>query len=257
MRHAVRWAYGLKVSSLTGMLALSCLAQDVHSDYRLSPTVSIHQLAHRVPKRAAKEFATAMKALEKADPLDAVVHLKEAISIDPEFVGAMNNLGATYVDMNMIDLAVDQFEKAIATDPHISWIYGNLAFTYIIKGDYQAGERAARQCLNVDPTSTRGKLVLGIALVMQNRFTAEAERSLRTAEPECREAMYWLGLGYFRKGQMDAARYQVASYLDSGDNNQIMIENAHRLIAALERNARSLQTTSQIRLGMSPLQHPR
>jgi tetratricopeptide (TPR) repeat protein len=55
-----------------------------------SGVVTLHQLSHRVPGKALKEFESALKVQAKEEHENAVGHLKKAIEIDPEFCAARN-----------------------------------------------------------------------------------------------------------------------------------------------------------------------
>jgi tetratricopeptide (TPR) repeat protein len=200
------------------------------SGSRNSATVTLHELAHRVPKRAEKEFSTAMKASSRDDQEHAILHLRNAVSIDPEFYSAVNNLGALYLIMDQLDLASEQFEKAIAVDPRMPWAYANLALTYLRRGDYRQGERAARQSVAMDSSCIRGMLLLGMALVVQNKFTAEAERILQRAAFDFPQAKFWLGIVSAAKGDIHAAESQLTAYIGSGDKNTARIDAAADLM---------------------------
>jgi tetratricopeptide (TPR) repeat protein len=89
----------------------------VGSRVPIYPTVTVHELAHRVPARATKEYRRALKAQERGNDYEAVSHYKRAISLDPEFLMAINDLGTTYLRLSKINLAIEQFSTAITVDP--------------------------------------------------------------------------------------------------------------------------------------------
>src|SRR3982751_1325601 len=142
----------------------------------LYPTVTLLELAHHVPRRAANEYGRALKAKHKGQNEDAIAHFRSAISLDPEFSAAINDLGTTYLKLNKINLAVEQFSKAITVDPHSPLPCSNLAIAYLRENQYRDAERTARRAVDLDPADTHGLLVLGVSLVLGGRFNGEAER---------------------------------------------------------------------------------
>jgi len=55
--------------------------------------VSLAQLQHRVPPRAARELAREIRAFAAGDVPGSIAHLRKALEIDPDYMEAHNNLG--------------------------------------------------------------------------------------------------------------------------------------------------------------------
>ncbi len=68
------------------------------------------------PPAAGKEFDRATKAIAEQDWKKAMVHLKKALAIDPEYVDAYNNLGAAYQKLGDPVQAQQSWEKAVSLD---------------------------------------------------------------------------------------------------------------------------------------------
>jgi tetratricopeptide (TPR) repeat protein len=71
--------------------------------------VTLHRLAHRVPRCAQQEFKRARVAQLKGDHQAAIVLFQKAIAIDPDFCEALNDLGKSYLEIDQLDLAIEQF----------------------------------------------------------------------------------------------------------------------------------------------------
>src|SRR5262249_23227265 len=56
-------------------------------------TVTLDQLAHRVPMSAAREYGAAQKAIQEGDVERAMEHCRKAIDRDPSNAAAHNDLG--------------------------------------------------------------------------------------------------------------------------------------------------------------------
>jgi len=83
-------------------------------------TVTLQELQHIVPSKAWKEMEKAEAARLRNRTDDAIRHYGQAISLDPEFVAARNNLAVVYLIIRRPDAAVAQLEAAIKADPNRS-----------------------------------------------------------------------------------------------------------------------------------------
>jgi Flp pilus assembly protein TadD len=183
----------------------------------ISGVVTVHQLEHKIPGKARKEFQKAVRENDQGHRGSAMDHLKKAINIDPEFAMARSDLGAYYLFEGKPDLAVEQLNKAIAIDPHSPMPYSNLAVAYMMQNKVQSAERAARQLAEVDHAgSTRSSLLLGMSLVMQNKFTDEAQQNLVRAERDFPQASLLLARVLAARGQIQPAKDRIQHYLASG-----------------------------------------
>ncbi len=194
--------------------------------------VTLHELSHQVPGKAAREYERASNGVKKGDFEAAIKYFKKAIAIDPEYCAAINALGTTYLRADRIDPAIEQFNKAIAVDPHAAVAYFNLAIAYLRQDQYSDAERTARRALDLDRAGTHGRLVLGVSLVMQKKFTAEAEQSLRKAAADFPRGNLWLAMVLFVRGDISTAKDHLKIYLASGE--KVGTDMAKALLQQLE-----------------------
>ena len=183
-----------------------------------SETVTLHELSHRVPGRAVKEYERALKANNEGEKENAIAYFHKAIAADPKFVAAINNLGVTYLEMNRVDVAIEQFTKAIAVDPHAARPHVNLAIAYLRQSLFADAEQAARRAVDLDRVGRYGRLVLGVSSIMKGNFTAEAERSLTQAAQEYTVAKVWLAIGLIARGDIANARDHLRTYVAETGN---------------------------------------
>jgi len=189
----------------------------------LSGVVTLHELSHKVPAKARKEYKRASNAMAYGDVTGAIEHFKKAVGVDPEFSSAITTLGTVYLHKGHIALAIEEFVKAIAVDPHAPAPYYYLAIAYLRQGRYSDGERAARQVVDLDRVGTHGSLVLGISLVLQKQFTAEAEENLKRAVSDFAPATLWLAMVRFERGDIADARSQLEIYFRTGEKSGVAI----------------------------------
>jgi tetratricopeptide (TPR) repeat protein len=189
----------------------------------LSGVVTLHELSHQVAAKARREYDRAFNAMAKNDLTDAIEYCKKAVWVDPEFASAINALGTLYLHKGYIGPAIEEFAKAIAVDPHAPAPYYSLAIAYLRKGRYSDGERAARRVVDLDRVGTHGPLVLGISLVLQKKFTAEAQDNLRRAVSDFAPATLWLAMVRFERGDIVDARSQLEIYFRTGEKSGVAI----------------------------------
>ena len=191
----------------------------------ISPTVTLHELSHHIPGRAAKEYERAVNAGKRGENDKAIAYYKRAIAADPEFAEAINDLGVAYLRSNSIELAVEEFTKAIAVDPHAPLPYDNLANAYLRERLFVDAERTARRGIDLDRVGSYGPLILGVSLILQGNFTPEAERSLSKAAGEYEVAKMWLALALAGRGDLATAKEHLRAYIAQASDDGSKVAN--------------------------------
>ncbi|HXN46205.1 MAG TPA: tetratricopeptide repeat protein [Bryobacteraceae bacterium] len=130
--------------------------------------VTVAQLQHHVPARAAREFAREGRAFEAGDVEGAIGHLRKALEIDPDYMEAHNNLGARYMALHRFEDAAAEFRRATELDPAAEKAFANLAGALLLLGRDAEAEAAARRAVALDGTDSLGRYVLGRVLASEN-----------------------------------------------------------------------------------------
>jgi tetratricopeptide (TPR) repeat protein len=165
-------------------------------------TVTLQELEHVVPRRAQAEMEKAESALFKNRMDDAISHFNRAISVDPEFVAARNNLAVAYFTMARVELAIRQLESAIKTDPRRAALFANLALGYALIRQYDAAERAVRLAVDLDRAEALPSFLLGLVLTSQLKSNGEAFQYFEQAA------------GTYAEAHLFAARLLMAATYD-------------------------------------------
>ena len=89
--------------------------------------------------------------------------------------GAQANLAVCYILLRNIPKAVEAARSAVEILPGAAFYRVNLSFLYSFNGEFQNGEREAREGLRLNPSSERGNLVLAEAQLGQGQISQAAE----------------------------------------------------------------------------------
>jgi Tfp pilus assembly protein PilF len=147
----------------------------------LPGTVSVQVLARRPSKPARREFERGVQAWRKGHRQEAFHHIEEAVRLDGKFVEARTALGAFYAEDDQPERALEYFDGAISLDPNSARSHSAKAGVLVILNRPEEAEGAARRALQLDPQSVAAHYMLGVALWMQNRITAETSSHLEVA----------------------------------------------------------------------------
>jgi Flp pilus assembly protein TadD len=202
------------LDSLANMPSESAIAPRVAP---LVETISVHELL--VPAGAVKEFQRSLKAVHSGDFQSAAEHLQKAIRIDPNFVQAHNNLGASYMQLSQYESAVSEFQRAIELDPGIQETRRNLGLGLFLLRRYREAEVAARQALQLDPQRNSARYTLGRILAAEGSSSAEAEQLLRQSVADFADARLPLARVLLNRGANDQAAAELRTYLKSPGAN--------------------------------------
>lgn len=181
-------------------------------------TISVSQLRQHIPQKALQEFSRAQKACASGNAQESIRHLERAISIEPGFSDAYNNLGAHHLRLYKFDQAVAELSKATELDNTSAVAFSNLGIGLYGLNRMSEAEKAARTAVRLDHSNLRSRLVLGLALLALDGTSAEAVKNLEAAAREIPRARLPLAHALEGQGRREAAIREINSYLHSGES---------------------------------------
>jgi len=184
-------------------------------------TVSVRQL--QIPSKARTEFDRGVQRLLKRDPAGSLKHFNTAIQISPDYFEVYYHRGIAEMQLNRNDEALQSFEKAIDLS---EGRYARAQFGYGLvlcrNGKPEEAERVVRKGLETEPNIADGHVVLGYALLRQNRVE-EAEKSakeaLRLNDPNAGKGYLVLADIHAAKGDYQAQVQDLDTYLKLHPND--------------------------------------
>jgi tetratricopeptide (TPR) repeat protein len=208
-------------NAMPGLESLEAIQSQAAPAPRVRPqaeTIAVRDLL--VPTAAIKEFQRSEKAVRSGNFQSAAEHLQKALQIDPAFVQAHNNLGASYIQLNQYESAVTEFRKAIDLNTRMQEPYRNLGLALFLLRRYPEAELAARQAMQLDPRRGHARYTLGRILACEGSASAEAEQLLRDSLAEFPEARLPLAQVLLNKGAAELAATELRLYLKSSKTDQ-------------------------------------
>jgi tetratricopeptide (TPR) repeat protein len=123
-----------------------------------------------VPSRARKELDKANELAGKQKWEQAIHELNKAITIDPAYAVAYNNLGVIYSHLGDHGREIEALQKAIRVNDHFALAYVNLGRMHIADGDFPAAETELDKASAFDPADPMTLILLSYAEFMDQRF---------------------------------------------------------------------------------------
>jgi tetratricopeptide (TPR) repeat protein len=112
-------------------------------------TVSVAE--YKVPQKARDAFHKAQEAMAKNRPEEAGKQLTKALDIYPDYAPALTLRGVLSLDANKTQAAVDDFDKAIHSDPGLAMAYTGMAAAMNQLHKFDDAVRSAGQAVALAP----------------------------------------------------------------------------------------------------------
>jgi Tfp pilus assembly protein PilF len=125
-----------------------------------------------------------------------------ALSIDPKYCDARNNLGVVYLDMERWDDAIAQFTQVSEDIFYQNQVAAhiNLGLAYMGKGDYPKALSSLRGVVADHPRDPRGRMNLGRVYSALEKYDLAIDEFKKAValNKDYAVAYYYLGLAYIK-----------------------------------------------------------
>jgi len=169
-----------------------------------------------VPKPAFDLYETALATARAGDTKKAIAQLKETLSLHPDFLLALNELGIQYWKTGQLDKAAEVFRSALKLSPDGFSLRLNYGIVLVHLKRYKDAEPELRHATQVNDGSALAHYYLGRALANSQRYEeAEKEllRALSIGGDEANSAHRYLGAIYNDRGDTKRAIKELETYL--------------------------------------------
>lgn len=165
---------------LTSLRALQTARMDptifqfytVQSSQWQNPKDAVSKLDLAAPKSARNQYEKGYVLLMKRQLPAAIEHLSRAISIYPNFVAAHSMLGVAYLNSGQIQLAHDEFVRAVALDDHLPGSYLDLGCAQMQLQRYVEAVESLKRAASLAPTDVAMARALTYAQFKNRDYSA-------------------------------------------------------------------------------------
>jgi tetratricopeptide (TPR) repeat protein len=198
-------------------------------------TVSLKQLSHKIPPQARKAFDKGEQAEGKGRYQEAADFFREAVSIDPEYTDAFNELGAMQARQGDLPHAAESFRKAVDVAPEDAMGLSNLSIVLAKMRKFDEAAEVARRAVRVMPGSGTVRFVLATSLLLGSGDSPEVLDNLERSAPEIPRAHLVAAQLLARRGRREDAIRHVEDYLRAVPDSDQDRERARALLEELRR----------------------
>ena len=198
-----------------------------------------------VPTAAVELYRKALEFAQQGESKKAIEQLEKAISVYPQFMLALNELGVQHLRLGQLDKAVAAFRSALEIAPDVFEPRLNYGIALVYLKQLKDAEAELRLALVKNDSSAVAHYFLGRALAVQRKFDEaekELERGISLGGSEVGGAHRYLGAIYKERGDNQRAISELETYLrlvpSAEDAAQI-----RKIIAELKVEAQTSQKT--------------
>jgi len=138
--------------------------------------VDISAYDAKVPVEARDAYEQAMKAVSENKPEAAISEFTRALSIFPQHLRALNDLGALYLKLDRLDEAVSTFTQAISLNPRFYFARLNLGVAYNRQKRFDESIRVLDNLVKDQPALSIARIQLAEALLVSQQMDAAMEQ---------------------------------------------------------------------------------
>lgn len=152
-------------------------------------------------------------------------YYKKAISADPSFAEAYNNLGSIHFKESQLMEAADYFKKAVLAQSRYVSAWQNLGNTYFKLGNYSDALKAYNESLALEPSFDAYHNAANVYFIIKDYDKAVGfyQKAL-SIKPKDPLAIENLGNAYFKLGRYNLAIAQYERALSFSPNNESLKE---------------------------------
>jgi Flp pilus assembly protein TadD len=175
--------------------------------------ISIAQLDHKIPAGAQKLYNKGEQAFSKHNLEQACDYYRQAVTLDPKYVDAYIQLGATESALGKYSDAAGEYQKVIDIAPEHQLALPNLSIVLAKMNRFHEAGEVARRALKVVPGSGRIHYILAASLIEEQGNLDEAIEHLERATSEVPRAHLTASDLLLQRGRRDAAVRHLEEYL--------------------------------------------
>jgi len=159
---------------------LPIFLNSIRNDALPKATLDVADYDAKVPPEARAAYDRAMKLVGENKPNEAISEFTQALSLYPQYLRALNDLGVLYLKLNRLDEAAGAFTQAVSLNARFHLPRLNLALLRMRQGNASEAVTLFNQLLAEHPALSSARISYAEALSATQQWD-EAEQQLREA----------------------------------------------------------------------------
>jgi len=217
---SVRWRHRRMILGAAALLLLTGLGTGTWiqtSTWRDSKTLWTHTLAHTKDNKIAN-YNLAIVLERRGEIEMAIEQYRRALRAWPDDAEAMINLGCIFAEKNEIEAAEELFRRTLEIKPNSPEAHTDLGIVLAKQGNVESGIEHLKQALEIKPDYLEARINLGVFLAKQGEIETAIEqyRQALKIEPDSADTHHNLGLALAKQGNTEEAiaHFQQAWEID-------------------------------------------
>lgn len=210
---------------IKGDEVISSMLASNTSELKEIPAKEEKEIKQKNINTRAREFFNL--ALSRKDPLVQIELYKNVLELEPNNLGALNNIGAAYNNAYNYTDAIKHLTKAIEIEPNYPIAIANLANSYNLLNDLDKALEYANKAIEKNPNLDWAYSVKGNVFTKQGKLD-EAEKTFGLAvkiNPNSPEVYNTRGYFYEETGKFEQAEKDFIKAEKLGFPNKAMLYN--------------------------------
>jgi VWFA-related protein len=203
-------------------------------------TVSLLDL--KAPARARSEYNKGLQFISQNNYEKAIESLLKAVTLYPQFVSAHNALGFAYFSQKQLDLARQEFSRAVKLDDHLSGSYLNLGRTQLSLGDTSGAQSAFEKASSIAPLDANLITTLAYVQFLNHDYAGAIHTAVKAharSHPGSALVHYFSAAAWRAQNNLDEMQRELQTFLTE-DPKSTYAQQARQFLAEVA----SRQTTT-------------
>ncbi len=212
LSEAVKHVDGLTDREKYGILAFHARAVEKNPERAIGYLKTLIAL---YPDDSVTHVSLGRTYLQMGRVPEALAEYKEAIRIDPRFVLAYANVGATYLyQMGDVASALPVCQRILELDTRNAWAQDCLGYSYFAKNELPQAQAAFEKAVAANPQATLSRYRLAHTHRVQGHYQQAIEtlQQIQKADPSETSVFYDMGVVYEGMGDRQKARESFTRY---------------------------------------------
>jgi VWFA-related protein len=203
-----------------------------HDQLEAKSEATLSKLDLKAPGRARGEYNQGVLFISRKDYQNAISSLSRAILFYPEFVAAHNALGCAYFNTKQLDLALQEFARAVALDDHLSGSYLNLGRAQLALGNMPAAQSSFEKASSIAPLDANLLTALTYVQFLNHDYLGTvqtAQRAHAGNHPGSAIVHYFSAAAFQAQNRLDEMHSELQTFL-AEDPKSSYAEQARRFL---------------------------